>query len=153
MATFGTFTVGQVLTAAELNSGGAYTAFTPTWSGITVGNATQEWHYCEFNKMVHVFGNILFGSTTTIATVPIMTLPVAREGLPAGIVNMGVGTLADAATATYMAFCLSTTTTNCILFSSTSNGNFVTEGGVGATTPFTWTTNDSFSMNLIYKAA
>jgi len=53
MATFGSFVSGQVLTAAELNSGGAWSDYTPTWTQSVAVTKTVNWaRYTQFNKWV-----------------------------------------------------------------------------------------------------
>ena len=47
------FASGAVLTAAQLNAIGDYTAFTPTWSNVTPGgSATNAGFYAEVNECV-----------------------------------------------------------------------------------------------------
>jgi hypothetical protein len=55
MATFGTFTSGQVLTAAELNSAGEWQSYTPTWTQSVAITKTVNWaRYTQLNKFVQV---------------------------------------------------------------------------------------------------
>jgi hypothetical protein len=77
MAEFGTFASGQVLTAAELNAAGAWTSFTPSWSGLTVGNGTVSAAYSKFNKILFVTVFFDFGSTSSVTGVLQMTLPAS----------------------------------------------------------------------------
>lgn len=152
MATLGTFTAGQVLTAAELNAIGTYTAYTPTFTGLTVGNATLGFSYTQINKMVHVVGVMYFGSTTSISSTPTMSLPVNRYS--SDLETLGTGYFGDTGTGTYMMFPLSQSVNGVILFGADHTvGSVVIEGGIGATTPFNWTTNDRISVNLTYRAA
>ena len=77
MAEFGTFTSGSVLTAAELNAAGAWTSFTPSWSGLTVGNGTVSAAYSKFNKILFVTVFFDFGTTSSITNLLQMTLPAS----------------------------------------------------------------------------
>jgi len=56
MATFGTFTAGQVLTAAELNTAGTWSSYTPTWTADNIAvPKTVNWaRYTELGKWVQV---------------------------------------------------------------------------------------------------
>lgn len=55
MATFGTFTAGQVLTAAELNTAGAWLDYTPTWTQSATITKTVNWaRYTQLGKWVQV---------------------------------------------------------------------------------------------------
>ena len=65
---------GQKNTAAIMNSiGAAFETYTPTWTGITVGNATQSFRYGRINKLVYGFGTFTFGTTSSITGAVTMT--------------------------------------------------------------------------------
>lgn len=152
MATPFNFTAGQVLTAAQLNSIGSYTAYTPTWSGLTVGNGTSNFAYAAVNKIVHVFGTFTFGSTSSItASEPSMTLPLNRSVID--IPTMGTGNYADSGVATYLAFPISVTANTVGFFAANASGTYLKETGISATVPFTWGTGDRIMVNLIYREA
>jgi hypothetical protein len=53
MATFGTFVANQTLTAAELNTAGAWQAYTPTWTQSVAITKTVNWaRYTQLGKWV-----------------------------------------------------------------------------------------------------
>jgi hypothetical protein len=53
MATFGTFVANQTLTAAELNTAGAWQAYTPTWTQNVAITKTVNWaRYTQLGKWV-----------------------------------------------------------------------------------------------------
>jgi hypothetical protein len=153
MATLGTFTAGQVLTAAELNAIGTWTTYTPTWTHATVGNGTVAFAYTQINKLVHVNGRFTLGSTSSVGNNPIFTLPVARHDTTLELI--GTGVLGDAGTAAYMAMPFGAVdNTACYLYRADHTvGSTVLEGGITATSPMTWTTNDFIYVNLTYRAA
>lgn len=70
------FTAGQVLTAAQLNSIGEWTSFTPSWNNVTIGNATESWYYAVVNDIVFVEGQTVLGSTSTITGNVTVDVPV-----------------------------------------------------------------------------
>lgn len=153
MATLGTFVSGQVLTAAELNAIGTWTTYTPTWTNVTVGNGTVAFAYTQINKLVHVNGRFTLGSTSSVGSNPIFTLPVTRHTTVTEL--LGTGVLGDSGTGIYMAMPLGTVTnTACYLYRADHTvGSTVIEGGISATSPMTWTTNDFIYVNLTYRAA
>jgi len=141
---------------AKLGAGagtiGEWTSYTPTFTGLTVGNGNLQFGYTQINKIVHVVGVMYFGSTTSIASTPVMSLPVNRYS--SALEALGTGYLGDTGTGTYMMFPLSQTTNGVILFGANHTvGSFIIEGGINATSPFTWTANDRISVNLTYRAA
>ena len=142
----------KVYTAAELNAIGTWTTYTPTFTGMTVGNGTLLFSYTQINKLVHVVGRFYLGSTSSIASTPIMSLPVTRY--TSDLEVLGTGYLGDTGTATYMSYPLSITNSTVILFAADHTvGTTVLEGAVTATNPFTWTTGDRISVTLTYRAA
>jgi hypothetical protein len=153
MTALGDFTAGDVLQASDLNAIGAWTSFTPTFdAGLTLGNAAVNFAYTEVNKIVHVQGLLTFGSTTSLAYTPTMTLPVDRPNT--GLQVLGTGYLGDTGTGTYMMFPLSVAYNSVILFGANHTvGSFIIEGGISSSTPFTWTTGDRIAINLSYEAA
>jgi hypothetical protein len=129
-----------------------WTSFTPTWaSGITVGNATQTWAYQIVNDLVVIEGRTALGSTSAITGVPTLTLPVNRN--LATTMSIGTGTLQDAGVATYQAYPISTSATNCLFFAVAVGGTYASEGSTSATVPFTWGTNDAIGATLVYRQA
>lgn len=152
MATPFNFTAGQILTAAQLNSIGSYTAYTPTWSGLTVGNGTSSFVYAAVNKIVHVFGTFTFGTTSSITSAaPSMTLPLNRAVID--IPTMGTGNYADAGVATYLAYPISVAANTVQFFAANASGTYIYETGISATVPFTWGNGDRIMVNLIYREA
>jgi hypothetical protein len=78
-----TFTAGSVLEANQLNSNftsvySTYTAYTPTITGWTQGNATFDCRYAVTGDTVNAVGYFLFGSTSAVtATTLKVSLPVS----------------------------------------------------------------------------
>ena len=71
------FSSGDVLTAAELNSIGDSTAYTPTASyGITQGNGTFAGTYQQVNNIVIAQASFTLGSTSAIGTFIRFSAPV-----------------------------------------------------------------------------
>lgn len=132
---------------------GTWTTYTPTWTNLTVGNGTVAFAYTQINKLVHVNGRFILGSTSSVGSNPIFTLPVARH--TSAIELLGTGTLGDNGTGSYMAMPLGTVTdTACYLYRADHTvGSTVLEGAINATSPMTWTTNDFIYVNLTYRAA
>lgn len=74
-----------------LGIGGAWTAWTPTWVNLTIGNGTNDWKYMQIGKSVWFRGVTIFGTTTTMGTGPTFTLPVTSIAVPH--TNMQIATL------------------------------------------------------------
>lgn len=80
MATFGTFTAGQVLTAAELNGAGAWQDYTPSWTQSVTITKTVNWaRYTQLNKLVTVSIKMTATSAGTANNKVLVGLPVAAS--------------------------------------------------------------------------
>jgi hypothetical protein len=103
-----TFTAGNVLEAAQLNSNFGFTYadyidYTPTITGWTAGNMTFSTKYSVTGDMVNYQGSLTFGTTSAVtATSLTVSLPVAQvDG--ANVSIFGVGTWRDVSTSVQVA--------------------------------------------------
>ena len=154
MATFGTFT-SAVLTAAELNTaGGAWTTYTPTYTGFTLGNGTVNYaKYEQVGRTVTVRLKITFGSTTSVtATQPTFSLP-ATGAITSGDIS-GIGIVYDSsAGAQYAAIPAFPSTTTITPYICTASATYLTMGAMTTTTPVVMATGDAFLLWFSYEAA
>ena len=146
------FVAGQVLTAAELNGIGESTAYTPTFTNITVGNGTLDFKYVQIQKLVFVKGTLTFGSTTSISGNPNMTLPVTSATYP-GLTPLGMTRIFDSGAAAYYGLMQYVSTTDVGIRLFGTSGTLIAGTAMNATTPFTWTTNDEINLQFVYEAA
>jgi hypothetical protein len=156
----GSATSGQVLTAGTAGTttwqtpatdNTAWTSFTPTLSGVTLGNGTTNAKYKQIGKTV--FGHVAFklGSTSSITGTIKTTFPVA----PATIFTGGVdytGMFLDDSFGYYLAFPVLESPL-ISFFACTAGGTYVSYTNTSSTVPFTWTTNDVFYVTFTYEAA
>tara|TARA_R100000742_G_C4257168_1_gene75036 strand:+ start:319 stop:753 length:435 start_codon:yes stop_codon:yes gene_type:complete len=137
------FSSGAVLTAAQLNSIGAWETWTPTvnWSG-TAANAK----FCQVNGLV--FCKLKFTLDATPSGDLTISQPVVEEAgeSPTGLINGGYvyDTTDDESYAVAG-------------FMSGANIKLATsdrdpQENVSATHPFTWASGDAFRFLIIYQA-
>ena len=94
MTALGDFSSGDVLTAADLNAIGAWTAFTPNWTaGLTIGNGTDTWYYAIVNDLMVVQGFTELGSTSSVTSAVRMALPAGRSFKTMGYQDLGPVTI------------------------------------------------------------
>jgi hypothetical protein len=152
MATPFPFTTGQVLTAAQLNSIGAYTAYTPTFAGFTVGNGTVNTRYTQVNKLVHFYGRVALGSTSAFTGPLDISVPIAINAASAVLDTVGTCGAYNGAALFYGApINLFNTSIRCTFFNSA--GTYVTNSDTSATIPFTWANTNIFFWNITYESA
>lgn len=131
---------------------GAWDAYTPTNTNVTLGNGTQTALWTRMGRLVVVRYHLLWGSTTAFGGTVELGLPVAAVS---SITQAGPANLIDAGTRFYLGQVLpgrdaAGTNANKALVVHSESGN---NGRVDATNPFTWTTNDLLVATFAYEAA
>jgi hypothetical protein len=151
MAEFGSFTSGSVLTASELNALGTWTAFTPAWTNVTVGNGTQSAFYSVINKILFVRLRLTFGSTTSFGDPVELTLPNSYVADTNSQVLLGSSTQNDTGVASYVGtnFLISTTKIRPSVILVT--GTYSVVNFINATRPHTWSNTDILYLEFGVK--
>jgi hypothetical protein len=146
------FVSGDVLTAAELNGiGEAATAYTPTFTNLTLGNGTLTAKYNQVNKLVSVYVHVLFGSTTAITGNVSVTYPIARAS--ATSFALGTAGLFDTGVQTYIGTLnVGATTMQPAAIANTGAG-WAGSVPLSATVPYTWGNTDILQISLQYEVA
>lgn len=123
-----------------------WTHHTPTYTGFTLGNGSHFGKYQRLGKTVIYQGRFFMGSTSSVAGVFNLGLPVVSTALFEGQ-NIGTFACIDASGGTGAA------RTGCMQLDSTSDAvALVATGGVvNTTTPFTWATSDEFRWQCMYE--
>jgi hypothetical protein len=137
----------------EWASVGSYTDYTPTFTNFTLGNGTiNVARYAQSGKTVHVYGKVTLGSTSSMGTNLILTLPVTASS---NVVVSPIGQcqLTDTGTITYFGFVLYATTTTARLVVGNSNNVYFNESVIQSTVPMTWVSTDTFTFDFTYEAA
>ena len=137
------FSSNAILTAAELNSIGEWTDYTPatnTWSSYGTFDLVR---YAEVNKLVFVKWKFdLTGTPSGIFSFSQPVVEVAGNS-PSGAT--GTAQLRDASAGTgEVGFCFMSGTTIRVVTSNLGN--------ITATDPFTWASGDSIRGLMIYEA-
>jgi hypothetical protein len=160
-----TFTAGQTLTAASMNVisgnldalGGAWTAYTPTWTNLTVGTSTQDFKYLNAGKLYVVRFKITLASGFSISGAPQFTLPDSASFNSSYVSTqpVGVAQLFDDGAFSYHASVnpVSGTLSRAQFALHNSSSTYAYFGGLNATTPITWAAGDVWSGTFMFEAA
>jgi len=135
---------------------GTYTAYTPTFSEITLGNGTIASYFCQVNKFVHYYGRLTFGSTTSITgSSPMISVPVNQSAtFPLQQFPMGNTMYLDASAAIrYIGQGTQNTAGFFRLWVLNTQVSYTAQTFVTASVPFTWTTSDVINWNITYEGA
>jgi hypothetical protein len=151
-----TIPIADSAEATGIRWGGGWTTFTPTTSGITVGNGTLTGRYQQIGKTVTVYFNFTFGTTSSFAAAPggqiSFNVPVAPVASHA-YATLFYGTAYDFGVGAYP---LAWTMVGSTVYGAptqTSGTYAQATPGVNASTPFTFGNLDSVSGYLTYEAA
>jgi hypothetical protein len=131
----------------------AWISYTPTWTGLTVGNATQTVVYKQIGKTVIVRGQITMGSTSSFSTDWTFSLPVTSKYFANNFVHFGTVEFRDAGTGVNYGTVGYSDQNNFYIFVLNSSTTYLSRSGISSTVPFTWVNGDSFSFYAIYEAA
>jgi hypothetical protein len=127
-----------------------WTSFTPSWTNITLGNATNTGRYCQIGKNVFVKIAFKFGSTTSFSGAISFTHPVSAAATGQGF-QSGIQIL-DAGTNYYVGYANVTSAGTEIQIANVA-GVYPVFAQVNATTPMTWAVNDEMVFSYWYEAA
>jgi hypothetical protein len=129
--------------------GGTQTAYTPTVTGITLGNGTVAGTFKQVDKEVDFEVVFTFGSTSALTAQPTFTLPAtalkANWAVKANILDSSAAVYFDT-----VAIATSTTVVGAFTASTVAAGNYQT---VISTRPMTWAVGDVLYIAGRYLAA
>lgn len=137
----------------------AWQSFTPTWTGITVGDAVQDSTYVQIGKTVHVKVKITMGASTSYSSNFFCTLPVAPSShYNSSGRNEAIGqyTAYDSSTGlSYIGWNIIVSSSGMKLqgISASTAGTAQVTSGVTNTAPFTWASGDIYVLTGTYEAA
>jgi hypothetical protein len=138
----------------------SWASWTPTWTGLTVGNGTVSAKYQQNGKTVAFRVSVLFGSTTTITSAIRFSPPVVPVNINAGssLLNytfiVGNAVLKDDSTGTaYPGGCYFESTTALTIDPYGAGSAYLIGVGTTAAIPFPWATGDVASATGTYEAA
>lgn len=158
-----TWTAGQVLTAAQLNTQvrdnlvefaplfTSWTTYTPTIGNVTQGNGTLVAKAAKVGRMVHFYVSFTLGTTSSIAAAAVtVTLPYTAAVVGSGLLW---GQMTDTGTQNYPMFPIWASTTSLTLAAQNAAGTYTVAAGMATSVPFTWGSTDVFNVGGIYEAA
>ena len=131
----------------------AWQSWTPTLANLTIGNGTLTCAYTQVGKTVLGRFTVLFGTTTSMGTLPTFTLPVTASATTFTGGNQGLAMLEDASAGSFLGFVFATSTTVMGIYSMAAASTYATTANITSTVPFTWATNDYIGATFSYEAA
>lgn len=136
---------------AGTGSSWVWSSFTPTWANLTIGNGTQTGKWSQIGKLVVVYTYTTFGTTTTMGTNPILTLPTTASSSYAVGDAIGFAQSVDTGTASYIGQAVISSTTTVAAEAWDSSGATVKATTITASVPFSWGTGSVLQMQFYYR--
>jgi hypothetical protein len=137
--------------AEQINRTG-WTSWTPTWTNLTIGNATQAAKYAYAGMTTFFRIEITLGNTSSVGTTPTFTLPQTAVSHQSYF-PIARAAYNDSGTAVYDGLVIFASTTAAYLQVANVSGTYPSIATVTATVPFTWTTNDQILVSGFYERA
>jgi hypothetical protein len=136
-------------------SGGfTYAAYTPTFTNFSLGNGTiNVARWAQSGKMVHVYGQVTLGSTSSVSGNITLSLPATASSSIVGINAVGNVTFGDDGVGSFGGLVRLQSTTTFRLDVLGAAGSYTNVTGTSSTVPMTWTNLDDFRFSLVYEAA
>ena len=125
--------------------GGAWTAFTPTWTGLTVGNGVyNQAHYSLVGKTATFAIDFSLGSTSAVTGAVTLTLPEILARKNAFATGSLYSFLTDTGTGDRLGFPRPDTSSSraYAVFAASVSGTTIARTQLSATAPFTWAATD-----------
>lgn len=139
--------------AAAAASGFTYATYTPTFTNFTLGNGTiNSARWAQSGKMVHVYGQVTLGSTSSVSGNITLSLPATAASSNSGIWT-GWAAYGDDGVGSYTGLARIQSTTTLRLDVNKADGTYNLVAGTSSTVPMTWTNLDDFRFSLVYEAA
>lgn len=127
---------------------GGWTTWTPTLTGMTLGNGTIIARYQKIGKIVNAYFSFILGSTSAISSFPRFSLPIA----PSQSYLVFPSWYKDEGVADYTGTIL-ITSGDAFPRVGVASGTYVSDSAISSTVPFTWGSTDRFFCELSYEVA
>lgn len=136
-----------------LAASNAYLSWTPSWTNLTIGNATTVAKYLQVGKTVDFYLIVTFGSTTSISGTVSVSYPVTpTSSYSSGTPLARLACLDDNTGQRYPGMADYQTSSLLRLNVDSVSGTLIVATTINATTPFTWTTSDKLFIHGHYEA-
>lgn len=144
---------GDVVDAADLNTiAGAWDAFTPTLTNLTLGNGTATGYKKKIGRCVFFWVQITLGSTSSVTGGVRVDLPETANAAGAGAFDVSFyDDSAGAATGYFNGAAIMETTYVALRAIGTAS-TYGGLTGLSSTIPFTWATSDWLRVAGFYEA-
>lgn len=157
---------GAPLLATQLNTEvrdfsagvqGEWIDWTPTWTGLTVGNGSAVARYIRYGKTFQFRVSFVAGSTSAFTASFSFSLPATpRSDYATGVDVLGSALLSRSTAASRTVatgYLGGGSTVGLVVDGHDATNGYTTSRIVGSTVPWTWSAGDTFGVSGSYEAA
>ncbi len=134
------------------NISGFWKDWSTTLTNLTLGNGTEVARYTQIGKLVIAYWSFDMGSTSSVGTSPLVSLPVPQSSEYFGASSIVGDALFNDSGVRYRGF-VSLADDEFRIKALNASGTYLAEVNVTSTIPFTWTEFNLITMTAIYEAA
>ena len=127
-------------------------SYTPTYLNLTVGNGTVTAKYALVGNIMTVTYVLILGSTTVMATNPVVSLPSGYSRAVNNDIPCGVAMLRDTGTANYVGF-VQTNAAGLLVYAATTSSSWLKQDPVTHIWPHTWAATDQIRFTATLEVA
>jgi hypothetical protein len=128
---------------------GAWTAYTPTFTGITIGDATLDFAYAQIGKTVFVRGSIVWGSTTSTVFSGMTFTPPINIGASQSAAANTIGTMQ---TGSFSGVVTVSSATAIIPSLINVSSTYASRTPIATSTPSAWSSGSRVMVNFSYES-
>lgn len=139
-------------------SGWAWSSWTPTWTGLTVGSATVSYKYIQIGKTVFFRFSVVLAADSSLSSALCLTLPVTAVSI-LGNIPVGQCWMTDSGIKNYQGQLNLTdqtgaaSTTKMAFYMGTADGTYLYATLGSNSIPFSASTNDILAGSGYFEAA
>jgi hypothetical protein len=149
--------LGQEIDTSAGKTWLAWTAFTPTWTGLTVGNGVyNQSHYVLIGKTAHFGIDFTLGSTSAVTGDVTLILPANLSRKSANSTGVFYANFLDTGTSANVGVAYAATSgdvTRITVRTINVAGTYSTNTALSSTVPFTWAATDRISIAGTFEVA
>lgn len=154
----GTGIAAGAITPEKLVSGNGTSwtlqTWTPSWTNLTIGNATVNAKYCRIGNLVFFRLKLVWGNTTSATASAVrFSLPVNLNSVYSDNDIIAYGSCLDVGIAAYFSWARFATASTLDVMVGAAGSTYLTQNNMTSTAPFTWATGDILNLSGTYEVA
>jgi hypothetical protein len=136
----------------QLINPNAWTSYTPTTTGLTLGNGTIAAKYNVVGKIILITIRFTLGSTSAITGIPTFTIPSGFTSASLSFAPVGDG-IATISSVSYILTSVGLSSNRIATVANNASGTYTTATDLSSTIPATWNNGSILELNATLEIA